>query len=604
MSRATRSWINRAAVSIVLGAVVPAIGHLQPAAAERNVTELVSISTDGQQGNDISGRFAAPAINGNGQIVAFDSIATTLVPNDTNKEADVFVRDRSTNTTERVSVSSTGRQANEFSSRPALDSTGDLVAFDSFASNLVGGDTNGLLDVFVHQRSTHETTRVSVSSDEVQGNASSNSPSISADGRFVAFVSTASNLVPGDTNGVEDIFVRDLVAGTTERVSLTSTGQQANSSTTSVSISVDGRWVAFSSFASNLVPGDDNGNFDVFVHDRQTGQTELVSVSSAEVQGNGLSTTPSVSGDGQLVAFWSDATNLVRRDTNERRDVFVRNRAAGTTERVSVSSEEEQANGNSQDPAVRGFTASGPDITPDGRFVAFFSSATNLVAGDTNTCPPVFDGEPGRCPDVFVRDRLAGTTERVNLSSDGAQANERSSDPAISHNGRVVAFFSAAGNLVRRDNNVCPGFFAFPGNCPDIFVHDGGPPLSGDADLSVTQTDSKDPISVRDRLAYGITVANGGPAPATRVTLTDDLPDGVRFLSATSKAGSCALHGGDVICSLGGIGPETAVDVRITVETLEPGTIQNAVTVAGDENDPFPENNQDVETTLVVRGSS
>lgn len=143
----------------------------------------------------------------------------------------------------------------------------------------------------------------------------------------------------------------------------------------------------------------------------------------------------------------------------------------GTTERVSVSSDELQADGNSQDPAVRGFTASGPDITRDGRYVAFFSSATNLVPDDTNTCPPVFDEDPGRCPDVFVRDRVAGTTVRVSLNSDGAQSPDRSSDPVISDSALIVAFWSA-GNLVPEDTNTCPGFIDFLGNCPDVFVRD------------------------------------------------------------------------------------------------------------------------------------
>jgi hypothetical protein len=224
----------------------------------------------------MSGRFAGPAINADGSVVAFDSVANTLVPDDTNRVADVFVRDRTTNTTERVSVRSNGAQGNSVSTRPALDATGNLVAFDSSATNLVRGDTNQLMDVFVHDRTTHRTQRVSVSSDEAQGTGSSNSPSIG--GGFVSFVSSSPNLVPGDTNGAEDIFVRDLATGTTERVSVSSTGEQGNSSSTLASISAGGRFVAFSSFASNLVPGDTNDAFDVFIHDRQTGVTERVSV--------------------------------------------------------------------------------------------------------------------------------------------------------------------------------------------------------------------------------------------------------------------------------------------------------------------------------------
>jgi hypothetical protein len=470
MSRDRAGRHHRLVVSGLVAVMALGTSLLRPArAASSSVTERVSIGSQGQQGNDISGRFAGPAINSDGHLVAFDSIANTLVPGDTNVESDVFVHDRTTSTTERVSVGSDGRQANGFSSRPALNASGNLVVFDSAASNLVRGDINQALDVFVHARTTNTTERVSVSSGEAQGHGASFSPSIS--GHLVTFVSSAPNLVPNDTNGVEDIFVRDLVAGTTERVSLAASGQQGNSSSTAASISESGRWVAFSSFASNLVPGDTNGAFDVFIHDRATGLTEMASVNSSEALGNASSTTPSVSGNGRLVAFWSDATNLVRRDTNERRDVFVRDRAAGTTERVSVNSNEQQADGNSEDPAVRGFTASGPDITPDGRFVTFFASATNLVPGDTNTCPPVFE-DPGTCPDVFVRDRVAGTTVRVDLDAGGNESIERSSDPVISHDGLIVAFFSAS-NLVPSDTNICPGFTAFPGNCPDIFIRDG-----------------------------------------------------------------------------------------------------------------------------------
>ena len=342
------------------------------------------------------------------------------------------------------------------------------MAFDSSATNLVRGDTNQLMDVFVHNRTTHRTQRVSVSSEEAQATGSSNSPSIG--GRFISFVSSAPNLVPDDTNGAEDIFVRDLQTGTTERVSVSSTGEQGNSSSTAASISAGGRYVAFSSFASNLVPGDTNGAFDVFIHDRGTGLTELVSVSSQEVQGNAMSVSPSVSRNGRFVAFWSSAMNLVPRDTNDRNDIFVRDRMLGKTARVSVSSNEQQADGNSPEPGVRGFIASGPDITPDGRYVAFFSSATNLVPGDTNTCPLFFD-QSGTCPDAFVRDRVAGTTTRVSLFPDGSQSNERNSDPAISDDGLVVAFWSAEA-LVPEDTNVCPLFSEFPGNCPDIFVRD------------------------------------------------------------------------------------------------------------------------------------
>lgn len=371
MNTDRRRFIHRTAVVGLLGVLGLGTSLGQSVGAvPSSVTERVSISTGGQQGNDISARYAGPAIDSGGSVVAFDSIAATLVPGDTNGDADVFVHDRATTITERVSVRSNGAQANDVSTRPALDATGNLVVFDSAATNLVGGDTNFGLDVFLHNRTTNRTHRISVSSDEAQGAGFSNSPAIGA--RFVSFVSTAANLVPNDTNNAEDIFVRNLVAGTTDRVSVNSSGEEGNSSSTLASISATGRYVAFSSFATNLVPGDTNGHFDVFIHDRLTGMTELISVSSGEALGDAPSTTPTVSRNGRWVAFYSDATNLVAGDTNERRDVFVRDRAAGTTERVSVSSDEQQANGTSQDPGVRGLTVTGPDITANGRLVAFF----------------------------------------------------------------------------------------------------------------------------------------------------------------------------------------------------------------------------------------
>ena len=265
------------------------------------------------------------------------------------------------------------------------------------------------------------------------------------------------------------MFVRDRLLGTTERVNLGDQGQQGNSSTTYGAISPNRRWVAFSSFGDNFVPDDTNGVFDTFVRDLQTGTTQRVSVDSDEQQANASAVGPSVSDNG-VVIFYSSATNLVIGDTNGVQDVFARDVAAGTTERISVSSDELESDGSSP-VAVRGFNASTPQITPDGRYVAFHSSGTNLVPNDTNACEPVFQ-TPGSCPDVFVRDRVAGTTTRVGVASDGTQPNDRTADPAMTPTGQVFAFFSCAGNLVAVDTNVCEP--VFPISCPDIFVHETG----------------------------------------------------------------------------------------------------------------------------------
>src|SRR6266536_310963 len=368
--------------------------------------------------------------------------------------------------TELVSVRSNGTQGDGISGRvsaPAVSTDGVVVAFDSEATNLVGGDTNGALDVFVRDRASGRTERVSVSSKGKQGNSGSAGPMLSGDGRFVTFSSGAANLVSGDTNGRSDIFVHDRMTGETTRVSVAADGAQGdNNSIGTAAISADGRFVAFTSDASNLVPQTAPGRH-IYVKDRSTGAIERVSVDSHGDPAQGfVAASPAISGDGRFVAFASSASNLVKRDTNGKTDVFVHDRVTGRTVRASVDS----AGAESNDVSFR------PDLNGDGRFVVFDSIASNLVAGDTNTCGPFFNDIAGECPDVFVHDRLTGETVRVSVDSGGAQANDASTDPDISADGSTIGFFSAASNLVVGDTNTCP-VFPNPGHCPDIFVHVG-----------------------------------------------------------------------------------------------------------------------------------
>jgi cold shock CspA family protein len=412
------------------------------AEAHAGETSRVSVSSAGVQGN--SGSYYS-SISADGRFVAFSSYASNFVPGDTNGTWDVFVHDRATGATTRVSVDSAGVQGNSESRYLSISADGRFVAFSSYASNLVPGDTNGTWDVFVHDRLTGQTSRVSVSSAGVQGNSESRYPSISADGRFVALNSRASNLVPNDTNGERDVFVHDRVTGEVSRVSVNSAGIESNSDSCCRSVSADGRVVAFSSYASNLVPDDTNGRYDVFVHDRATRETWRVSVDSSGYEGNGYSWTPSLSANGRFVAFQSTASNLVAGDTNSRSDIFLHDRVTGATSRVSVDSAGAQANGGSLEY---------PSISADGRFVAFESGASNLVPGDTNATP-----------DVFVHDRASGATSRVSVSSAGVQGNSESGYPSISADGRFVAFQSYATNLVPDDTNLAQ----------DVFVHDVAP---------------------------------------------------------------------------------------------------------------------------------
>ena len=345
-----------------------------------NTTTRVSVNSAGNQGNNFS---LFPSISADGRFVAFDSNASNLVPGDTNNTTDIFVRDLSTNTTTLVSVSSSGDRGNGYSSASltSISADGRFVVFESDATNLVPGDTNNERDIFVRDLLTNTTTLVSASSSGERGNNDSLSNSISANGRFVAFRSFATNLVPGDTNNTSDIFVRDLLTNTTTRVSVDSAGNQGNyTSENFPSISADGRFVAFQSYATNIVPGDTNNQSDIFVRDLSTNTTTLVSVSSSGDRGNGRSALPSISADGRFVTFESDATNLVPGDTNNRQDSFVRDLLTNTTTRVSVSSSGDQGNDLSIPSS----------ISPDGRFVAFASQASNLVPGDTNNAVDVF----------------------------------------------------------------------------------------------------------------------------------------------------------------------------------------------------------------------
>ncbi len=431
------------------------------ASADVGDTIRVSVNSAGVEGNNNS---FGSSVSADGRYVASHSFATNLVAGDTNNASDVFVHDTSTGDTIRVSVNSAATEGNDNSFDPSVSADGRYVAFQSSASNLVAGDTNNLSDVFVHDTSSGDTTRVSVDSAGVEGNEDSSWASVSADGRYVAFQSSASNLVAGDTNNASDVFVHDTSSGVTTRVSVDSAGVEGDTGSSSPSVSADGRYVVFESAASNLVAGDTNSASDVFVHDTSSGVTTRVSINSAGVEGNGSSLEPSVSTDGRYVAFHSLASNLVAGDTNDRADVFVHDTSSDATTRVSVNGAGVEGN----------TTSSGASVSADGRYVAFASVASNLVAGDTNGVS-----------DVFVHDTTSGDTIRVSVHTDGVEGNNTSSGASVSADGRYVAFDSFASNLVAGDTN----FRA------DVFVHQA---LADPPPPTTTTTTTTTPDGDRD----------------------------------------------------------------------------------------------------------
>jgi len=353
-------------------------------------TVRVSVSSSGTESNRNCG---SPSITGDGRLVVFHTDASNLVAGDTNGARDVFVHDRDPDgngvfdegngTTERVSVTAGGAQANSGSFMPTITVDGRFVAFASAASNLVSNDLNGYTDVFVKDRTTGTVTCVSVDGNGDTRHGVSNDPEISDDGNAVAFASESPFLVANDNNATEDVFLRDLVAGVTTRVSVDSAGVEGNGVSRHPALSPDGLIVAFDSFASNLVPGDQNRNVDVFVHEMATATTTRASVDAAGQETWGFSRAPCVTADGSLVGFTSDSSTYVLGDLLGHHDVFVKDRTTGIVTIVSGGC------GTFGDDDSGSVVLSG-----DGAVASFETRATDFVSGDS-----------GYFQDIYVRDR-------------------------------------------------------------------------------------------------------------------------------------------------------------------------------------------------------
>jgi hypothetical protein len=403
-------------------------------------TTLVSAKSARNQSNGAS---SEASISNNGQFVAFRSPATNLAAARCNNGlSHIFVRDGTARTITCVSVNSNDNQGNQDSHAPSISSDGQFIAFDSAATDLAGATcNNGFNQVFVRDRTAATTRCVSVNSNDNQGNQDSHAPSISSDGQFITFDSAATNLTGGKcNNGFNHIFVRNRITGTTTCVSVHSNGTEGNGDSFDPSISSNGQMIAFHSSATNLTGRCTNGNVHVYLHDLTNGQTRCVSVDSAENQSNGNSDLAKISGDGLFVAFESDATNLTVECNNAFRQIFVRNLTTGRTSCASVDNNENQGNNDSAQPS----------ISADGRMVAFSSVATNLT---TNRC---ITGNK----QVFVRDRTDTKTTCASLGPRRVEGNGDNVNPSISGNGGVVAFESTSNNLVRRDTNGILDVFA------------------------------------------------------------------------------------------------------------------------------------------------
>lgn len=386
MFNKTRLIMKRTLFLIIL---IVKILCLPTLASSHEIITRISQTPEQFSGN---GDSWSPAISNDGRYLAFHSSASNLVADDHNGFADIFVYDRQTTQIERISVANTGEEANFISMFASISGDGRYVAFQSDANNLVETeDTNGTADIFVYDRETHTTQLISIAPDGEPANNTSSEPNISEDGRYVVFHSYASNLVPKgtkDTNDSIDVFSYDLTTQEITCLSVTNKGKQGNGASYGAVISADNNYVAFSSEATNLVTGDTNKATDVFVQDRQTGEITRVSINNDGVQGDEDSFTPSLSADGRYVAFVSRASNLIVSGTSETNNnntqagenIFVHDRQTGETTLVSLGDDGSPANAN----------AFSPTLSADGRYVVFNAEADNLVNDDTNGSTDVF----------------------------------------------------------------------------------------------------------------------------------------------------------------------------------------------------------------------
>lgn len=487
-------------------------------------------------GAEVSSECLDACVDAQGRFVAFVSPSPVLVPGDTNPWMDIFLRDMEMGTT--ALMSKLGSSANASSQTPAISMDGRVIAFESYATNLVSPPLPDFMrHVYVKDTRLGGLTLVSVTPDGVPGNAESTSPRLNGDGTRVVFESLASDLVDGDANGVRDVYVRDLVDQTTVLISRASDGSQGELASFANSISQDGNRVVFHT-SSPLEEASDNHADDVYVRDLETSTTILVSVAADGGGGNGHSRFGSLSADGRYVAFQSTADNLVPDDDNAMMDVFVRDLVTGETTLVSRADDGTLGNNISQ----------GPQISADGRYVAFHSIATNFADGDTGTDL-----------DVFVHDTRTGTTKRVSIGMYLSEPTQGCALDGVSGDGRVTVFETAATNIIEDDSNGTIDVFVWTDNdfAPTI-TSDAVSEYTAAADVELTVADDYGTPTI----AYTLDDGTRHQVEAYHTTVTTSLPGEHSLTFSATDA----------------YGQES--DSQTVTFTVEPGALQ-VVRVAG-----------------------
>jgi Tol biopolymer transport system component len=416
------------------------------------VNERVDTDSGGNQSTGgVSDTATGPAISQDGRYVAFATGSSNLVSGDTNGVSDVFVKDRQTGAIVRANTSSTGAQmpgTGGLSSGLQMSDNGRFVAFEAVHPGLVSGYSNTYKDIYVKDLQTGSIEIDSVSSAGSYGNANAAQFDLSADGRYLVFGSNASNLVANDTNGQPDIFVRDRLLNTTTLLSQAPGGTIANDGSLAPTISCDGAYVAFTSSASNLVSNDVNGAADVFLVDRVGGRTIDITFNGNATPNAANSRFPQLSCDGSTLLFYSAASNLVSNDTNGSIDIFTYDIYSGAMDRVNVSSSGTQSTRDANADYSSGA------LSYDGRYVVFSSYDASLASGDTNGATSdilIRDRRNGTTDILSKRTASTATTSTSflpSISSSGKYAAYASDDTGLvsgDTNGNYDVFISQTG---------------------------------------------------------------------------------------------------------------------------------------------------------------
>jgi uncharacterized repeat protein (TIGR01451 family) len=516
-----------------------------------------------------------PSLSADGTRVAFVSgsdILDPVVP----VGPGIYVKDLATGDVVLASTSDDGIPGdNGFGAySPTLSEDGTKVAFGSYSDNLDPGDHDAETDVFVKDVVSGDITLASVTAAGVDANHFTYWSTLSGDGTRVAFTADATNLDPADTDVLEDVYVKDLLTGELVLASTTADGVKGNGENSELSLSADGTVLAFTSTATNLDPADTDSLPDVYVKNLLTGEITLASTSDVGDKGNAGSSGPSLSADGTLVAFSTDASNLHPADADGITDVYVKSLLTGDVALASTSDMGDKGNGGS-------FSAS---LSADGTTVAFNSGATNLDPAD-----------PNGGWDVYVKSLLTGDVALASAAQTPGKGVRRGNGasfwPSLSADGARVAFQSQATNLVLADRDTRD----------DIYVKELGGPLPPGSDVAVSIA-SPDTAIVGRTLTSTMTVVDHGPDAASETTLTAVLPTGTTFVSISPSRGACtvSVKAHIVTCHLGILPAHTSASVALVVTPILAGTITITASVDAEEPDADTTNNLDARSVTVL----